>query len=85
MGAEVVMKGTKVDGVYTADPVKDPGAKRLPELTYDEVLEKGLGVMDLTAITMCRQNGIKIMVFNMREAGNIAKVLKGEANCSIIS
>ena len=74
-----------MDGVYTADPVKDPNAKRLPELTYDEVLEKGLGVMDLTAITMCRQNGIKIMVFNMKESGNIAKVLRGEANCSIIS
>ncbi|MBR4820993.1 UMP kinase, partial [bacterium] len=85
VGAEVVMKGTKVDGVYTADPVKDPTAKRLPELTYDEVLEKRLNVMDLTSITMCRQNGIKIMVFDMRAPGNIAKVLRGEANCSIIS
>lgn len=82
--AEVVMKGTKVDGVYTADPMKDPSAKRLPEISYQEVLEKGLQVMDLTAITMCRQNGLKIMVFNMREEGNIAKVLRGEAPCSII-
>lgn len=85
IGAEVVMKGTKVDGVYTADPMKDPAAKRLPTLTYDEVLEKRLNVMDLTSITMCRQNGIKIMVFDMRAPGNIAKVLRGEANCSIIS
>ena len=82
--AEVVMKGTKVDGVYTADPMKDPNAKRLPEISYEEVLEKELKILDLTAITMCRQNGLKIMVFNMREKGNIAKVLRGEAPCSII-
>ena len=83
--AEVVMKGTKVDGVYTADPMKDPKAERLPQISYEEVLQKDLKVMDLTAITMCRENGLKIMVFNMREAGNIAKVLKGEAPCSVIS
>ena len=82
--AEVVMKGTKVDGVYTADPMKDPAAKRLPEISYEEVLAKDLKVMDLTAVTMCRQNGLKIMVFNMREEGNIAKVLRGEAPCSVI-
>lgn len=84
IGAEVVMKGTKVDGVYTADPVKDPSAVRLPAISYEEVLQRNLMVLDLTAITMCRQNGLKILVFNMTEPGNIARVLKGETPCSVI-
>lgn len=76
--AEIMLKGTRVDGVYTADPEKDPDAKKFDTITYDEVLARGLKVMDLTAITMCRENKLPIYVFDMDTPGNLIKVLNGE-------
>lgn len=77
--AEVMMKGTRVDGVYTADPEKDPTATKFDEITYDEVLQRGLKVMDITATAMCKENKLPIYVFNMDVYGNLAKVLEGES------
>ena len=79
IGAEVVLKATKVDGVYTSDPVKDSDAKRFDTITYEEVLEKKLKVMDLTAITFCSENKLPIIVFDMTAPGNILKLINGEA------
>lgn len=76
--AEVMMKGTRVDGVYTADPEKDPTAVKFDTITYDEVLQRGLKVMDLTATAMCKENNLPIYVFNMDVVGNLQKVLAGE-------
>lgn len=77
--AEVMLKGTRVDGVYTADPEKDPTATRFAEISYDDVLARGLKVMDLTATALCKQNGLPIIVFDMDTPGNLAKVLAGES------
>ena len=76
--ADVMLKGTRVDGIYTADPEKDPTATKFTDITYSEVLEKGLKVMDLTAICMCRENNFPIYVFNMDIVGNLKKVMDGE-------
>ncbi len=76
--ADVMLKGTRVDGVYTADPEKDPTATKYSEITYAEVLERGLKVMDLTAICMCQDNNLPIYVFNMDIVGNLKKVIEGE-------
>ena len=76
--AEVMFKGTRVDGVYTADPEKDPTATKFSEITYDEIYARGLKVMDLTATTMCKQNNLPIYVFNMDVVGNLKKVMEGE-------
>lgn len=78
INADLVLKATKVDGVYTADPVKDPDAKRYSHLTYDEVLERQLGVMDLTAIVLCRDHNLPLRVFNMNEPGVLLQILRGE-------
>ena len=75
--AEVMLKGTRVDGVYTADPEKDPEAKKFDEITYDEVLARGLKVMDLTATALCKENDMPIYVFNMDVEGNLRKMLEG--------
>ena len=77
--AEVMLKGTKVDGVYSADPLRDPSAKRFDRLSYDEVLEGNLGVMDATAVTLCRENGLPIIVFNVMKPGSLRRLLLGEA------
>jgi uridylate kinase len=77
VNANVVMKGTKVDGVYTADPEKDPTAKRYERLSYDEVIEGKLAVMDTTAIVLCRDNHIPIRVFNMNKAGTLLSIIEG--------
>ena len=77
--AEVMLKGTRVDGIYTADPEKDPTATKFTEITYDEVIRRGLKVMDLTATVMCKENGMPIYVFNMDELGNLARVIDGES------
>jgi uridylate kinase len=77
IGAEVILKATKVDGVYTADPMVDKNAKRYDELTYIEVLQEGLKVMDATAISLCMDNDLPIIVFNLKKPGNIRKVLQG--------
>lgn len=76
--ADVMLKGTRVDGVYTADPEKDPTATKFSEITYDEIYNKGLKVMDLTATTMCKENNLPIYVFNMDIIGNLKKVIDGE-------
>ena len=76
--ADVMLKGTRVDGVYTADPEKDPTATKFDEITFDEIYNRGLKIMDLTATTMCKENKLPIVVFNMDEKGNLKKLLSGE-------
>jgi uridylate kinase len=78
IGAEVIFKATKVDGVYTADPMKDPTATRFKKISYQEVLEKQLKVMDASAISLCMDNNLPILVFNMTESGNIIKAVEGD-------
>ncbi|MBL7113159.1 MAG: UMP kinase [Bacteroidales bacterium] len=75
--ADILLKGTRVDGVYSADPEKDKEATKFEEITFDEVLEKSLRVMDQTAFTLCRENNIPIMVFNMNTTGNLKKAVTG--------
>ncbi len=76
--ADVMLKGTRVDGIYTADPEKDPTATKFDKITYDEVYTRGLKVMDLTATAMCKENKLPIIVFDMDTKGNLKKVLDGE-------
>ncbi len=76
--ANVMLKGTRVDGIYTADPEKDPAATKFDDITYDEVLARGLKVMDLTATCMCKENNLPIIVFDMDTPGNLKKVISGE-------
>ncbi len=83
--AEVLLKGTKVDGVFTEDPVTDPTATRLDRLTYQQVLEQGLKVMDSTAISLCKDNAMPIVVFNLLTAGNIRRAVCGEQIGSVVS
>jgi uridylate kinase len=78
MRAEVILKGTKVDGVYTADPLQVKDAKRYETISYLEVLEKGLKVMDATAISLCMDNKLPIVVFDLRESGNLRRVIMGD-------
>lgn len=77
--ADVMLKGTRVDGVYTADPEKDPNATRFDEITFDEVYQRGLKVLDLTATAMCKENNLPVIVFNMDIKGNLKKVLEGKS------
>ncbi len=83
--ADAIFKGTRVDGVYTADPEKDPGATKYDVLSFDEAIEKGLKVMDQTAFTLCRENNIPIVVFNMNVVGNLLRIVKGEQVGTIVS
>lgn len=76
--ADVMLKGTRVDGVYTADPEKDPSATKFTEITYDEVLARGLKVMDLTATALCKENKMPIIVFDMDHVGNLLQVIEGQ-------
>lgn len=76
--ADVMLKGTRVDGVYTADPEKDPAAEKFDEITFDEVYRRNLKVMDMTAFTLCRENGLRVIVFDMDTPGNLEKVLTVE-------
>ncbi|MBP1677843.1 MAG: uridylate kinase [Bacteroidetes bacterium] len=76
--ADVMLKGTRVDGIYTADPEKDPTAVKFDEITYDEIYNRNLKVMDLTATTMCKENNMPIYVFDMDTPGNLKKVMSGE-------
>ena len=76
--ADVMLKGTRVDGVYTADPEKDPTATKFDDISYDEVLDRNLKVMDLSAIVMCRDNNLPIYVFNMDKLGNLKRVIEGD-------
>jgi uridylate kinase len=79
MKADVILKGTKVDGIYTADPMTDPAATKYDQISYLQVLERGLKVMDATAISLCMDNKLPIVVFNLRTSGNLRRVIMGEA------
>ncbi len=83
--ADVIIKGTRVDGVYDADPEKFPEAKRFDQITYQDVLARDLRVMDSTAITLCRENKLPILVFNMNEKGNLTRLLKGEPIATVVT
>jgi len=76
--ADIILKGTRVDGIYTADPEKDPTATKYDTITFDEVYRKGLNVMDMTAFTLCNENKLPIMVFNMNTPGNLLNAVKGK-------
>ena len=78
IGADIILKATKVDGVYSSDPMKDAAAKRYDSITYIDVLRKGLSIMDSTAISLCMDNNLPIMVFNLRGKGNIRKIIDGK-------
>ena len=83
--ADVLLKGTRVDGVYTADPEKEPAAVKYDSLSFDEAYEKGLKIMDMTAFTLCKENDLPILVFNMNQKGNLLKVVQGERIGTIVS
>ena len=83
--ADVVLKGTKVDGVYTADPEKDPTALKFDEVSFQDVLSRRLSVMDMTAFTLCQENKLPIIVFNINEPGNLKRVVLGEAVGTLVS
>jgi uridylate kinase len=78
IGADVILKATKVDGVYSSDPMKDPNAKKYDSITYIDVLKQGLSIMDSTAISLCMDNDLPIMVFNLRGKGNIRRIIEGK-------
>ena len=84
IGAEVILKGTKVDGVYDRDPLKDRSATMFSRLTFFDVLEKGLTVMDSTAVTLCMENRLPIIVFNIKEKENITRIVRGEALGTVV-
>jgi len=77
--ADVILKGTRVDGIYTADPEKDPNATKFNNLTFDEAYDKGLKIMDMTAFTLCKENNVPVIVFDMNTPGNLKKVVEGDA------
>ena len=79
IGADALLKGTREDGVYTADPEKDPTATKFDEISFDEIYARNLKIMDMTAFTLCKENGLNIIVFDMDTEGNLAKVLNGES------
>jgi len=83
--AEVVLKGTRVDGVYTADPEKDPTATRYSTITFDEAYAKGLNIMDMTAFTLCKENELPIIIFDMNKPGNLLKVLEGDSVGTLVT
>lgn len=85
VGADALLKGTQVDGIYTADPKKDPTATRFDMLTHKEVLDRGLAVMDTTAVALARENNIPIIVYSIHESGGLAEILQGKGRCTIVS
>ena len=85
MNCDALLKGTKVDGIYSADPQKDQSAERFDQISYMDVLTKDLKVMDATAVSLARENGIPIIVFNVREKGNLAKTLAGSGTCTTVT
>ena len=85
INADVILKGTRVDGIYTADPEKDKNATKYDHITFDSVYSKGLNVMDLTAFTLCKENNLPIIVFNMDTPGNLLKLLRGEKIGTLVS
>jgi len=85
INADVILKGTRVDGIYTADPEKDPTATRYEKLSFNEVISQGLKVMDMTAFTLCQENNLPIIVFDMHKAGNLLEVVSGNHVGTIVS
>jgi uridylate kinase len=85
IGADVLIKATKVDGVYTADPKKDPDAEFIPRLTFQDVLTRNLQVMDAAAVSLCRENHLPIVVLNIQEQGAVAAALRGEKRGTLVS
>ena len=85
INADVILKGTRVDGIYTADPEKDPTATRYTQLSFDEALSKNLKVMDLTAFALCKENNLPIIVFDMNQNGNLLKLVMGEQVGTLVS
>jgi uridylate kinase len=85
INAEAVLKGTRVDGIYTADPEKDPTATKFSTLTFKEVYEKKLNVMDMTAFTLCKENGLPIIVFDMNKPGNLVRIIEGQDIGTLVS
>ncbi len=85
INADVILKGTRVDGIYSADPEKDPTAKKYDTITFDDVYENGLKVMDMTAFTLCKENDLPIIVFDMDTPGNLRKVLEGDNVGTVVS
>ncbi|MEN9999471.1 MAG: hypothetical protein RI922_2461 [Bacteroidota bacterium] len=84
INADVILKGTRVDGIYTADPFKDPSATKFESISFDDVYAKGLNVMDMTAFTLCKENNLPIIVFDMDTPGNLKKLLDGEKVGTIV-
>ncbi|MNL44814.1 Uridylate kinase [compost metagenome] len=84
INADAVLKGTRVDGIYTADPEKDPSATRFDEISFTEVYQRGLSVMDMTAFTLCQENNLPIIVFDMNKPGNLSKLANGEPVGTIV-
>jgi uridylate kinase len=82
--AEIILKATKVDGIYDSDPMKNPKAKKFDNLTYNQVLQKGLRVMDTTAISLCMENALPIIVYDMKRKGNLKRILTGEKLGTIV-
>ena len=80
-----MLKGTRVDGIYTADPEKDPNATKFDTISFDEIYERNLRIMDLTATTMCKENNLQVLVFNMDETGNLQRVMNGENIGTIVT
>lgn len=85
IGADVILKGTRVDGIYTADPEKDPKATKFEALTFEEVYQKGLNVMDMTAFTLSHENHLPIIVFDMNTKGNLEKIVNGESIGTLVN
>jgi uridylate kinase len=83
--ADILLKATSVDGIYSADPKKDPDATRFEQITYSDIIRLGLGVMDTTAVSLCKDNNMPMMVFSMREQGNIVRVVAGEKLGSLVT
>lgn len=84
-GANVLLKGTRVDGVYSSDPEKDSSAKKFDRISFEEVINRRLKVMDLTAFTMCRENNMPVIVFNMNQPGNLEKLINGESTGTLVT
>ena len=85
IGADVILKGTRVDGIYDSDPEKNPEAKRYDKLTYQEALRRKLNIMDLTAFTLCEENNLPILVFDMNKPGNLKQLMKGESIGTLVT
>lgn len=85
INADVILKGTRVDGVYTADPEKDPNATKFDEISFSKVIANGLNVMDMTAFTLCQENNLPIIIFNINKEDNLLKIIQGEAIGTLIT